>query len=88
MSAEDIEGTIFRLLDERQPGATICPSEVARALGSGDGAWRRYMPRIREVAQRLAVERRLVVTRGGVVVDATSHGGPIRLGRALPGDGG
>lgn len=68
------------LLDERRPDATICPSEVARALRP-DGDWRALMPRVRQVAQALAQQQRLRVTRAGQVVDATSGGGPIRLGR-------
>ncbi len=76
-----IEEAIFRLLAERREGATLCPSEVARALAKDDGAWRDLMPQVRHVAQRLANARRLSVTRGGVAVDATSPGGPIRLGR-------
>ena len=76
-----IEDKIFSLLARRHEGATICPSEVARALASDDGAWRELMPHVRQVAQGLAERNRLEVTRGGVPVDATSQGGPIRLGR-------
>lgn len=78
-----IERMIFALLDARRPDATICPSDVARALAPGaSGAWRALMPPVREVAQRLADARRLTVTRRGVPVDATSPGGPIRLAPA------
>ena len=76
-----VEQQIFALLDRRQPHATICPSEVARALATDQGPWRELMPLIREVAQALAQAGRLGVTRGGVAVDATSGGGPIRLAR-------
>lgn len=75
-----IEDSIFALLAVRQAGATICPSEVARALAPGDTGWRRLMPQVRQAAQALARSHRLVVTRRGAVVDATSPGGPIRLG--------
>lgn len=81
MNASTIEHTIFGLLAQRRAGATICPSEVARALAPDGGAWHHHMPQIREVAQRLADNGRLVVTRGGAPVDANSRGGPIRLGR-------
>lgn len=80
-AADEVEGQIFALLALRKPGATICPSEVARALAGDPGAWRERMPGIRRVAQRLADGGRLRVTRGGVEVDAASPGGPIRLGR-------
>ena len=76
-----IADKIFGLLATRQKGATICPSEVARALASGDDQWRRLMPHVRKVAQILAENDRLTVTRGGVPVEATSGGGPIRLAR-------
>ena len=68
------------LVHARAEGATVCPSEVARAL-AGDGPWRALMPAVREAAAVLAKEGRLSVTRGGEEVDATSPGGPIRLGR-------
>jgi len=76
-----IEEKIFGLLAARQEGATICPSEVARALVSCADQWRKLMPQVRQVAQNLAQNNRLDVTRGGVRVEATSRGGPIRLGR-------
>lgn len=78
----DIEVTIFTLLSARQAGATICPSEVARALAPDGTAWRELMPQVRDVAQALADAGRIVVTRGGVPVEATAGGGPIRLGLA------
>jgi hypothetical protein len=82
MPDDDITATIFSLLDARRAGATICPSDVARALSPTDeAAWRSMMPAVREVAARLASADRLRVTRGGVVVDAQATGGPIRLGR-------
>lgn len=80
-----IEASIERLLTARRPGATICPSEVARDLHGDDAAaWRARMPDVRRVAARLAADGALTVTRGGVAVDAESPGGPIRLGRPLP----
>lgn len=76
-----VEARIFSLLSERQPGATICPSEVARSFAGPGDPWREWMPQIREAAQELARAGRLRVTRQGVPVDATAPGGPIRLGR-------
>jgi hypothetical protein len=83
MTDADIEAQIFALLARRQPGATICPSEVARALAPAGGAWRDQMHHVRQVALVLAQDGRLRVTRAGEPVDATAPGGPIRLG--LPG---
>ncbi len=84
--AATIEATLFALLAARRAGATLCPSEVARAVAADGESWRELMPRVREVAQGLARSGRLRVTRGGVEVDATIPGGPIRLGRPVGGE--
>lgn len=76
-----IESRIRAMLAARRDGATVCPSEVARALAPEGASWRALMPRVREVAQRLVLAGQLCVTRGGVPVSATGAGGPIRLGR-------
>ena len=81
MDDSAITETLFSLLAARAPAATVCPSDVARALAPEDEAWRALMPQVRRVAAGLAAEGRLRVTRGGVEVDAESRGGPIRLGR-------
>ena len=78
----EIVETIFALLGRRSGDATICPSEVARAMHSKESDWRASMPRVREAAGALAARGLLRVTRNGEEVDATSQGGPIRLGRA------
>jgi hypothetical protein len=80
-SDETIERTIFALLAQRDAAASICPSEVARALARDDVAWRALMPDVRRVAARLAAEGSLRVTRGGIEVDALRAGGAVRLRR-------
>ena len=75
-----IEDKIFGLLAARHEGATICPSEVARALVADNLGWRQLMPQVRQAAQELTQNNRLKITRRGAQVDATSRGGPIRLG--------
>lgn len=73
------------LLDDRIGGATICPSEAARAVAPDD--WRGLMERTRAAARRLAAAGRLDVLQKGAVVDAASARGPIRLrgrGRSAP----
>lgn len=74
-----IRDAIHERLAARREGATICPSEAARALASGD-AWRALMPRVREVADAEAAAGRLVVTQRGRTVRAREVRGPIRLG--------
>ena len=77
-----ISSKIDELLDARAEGTTICPSEVARALG-GD-TWRELMRPVREVAATRAESGDLKVTRGGREIDARNPGGPIRLSRPDP----
>jgi len=82
----DLEGEILSQLARRAP-ATICPSDVARAVGSADG-WRDLMDPVRAAAQRLVEAGRVEITQGGVVVDLGSARGPIRIRRKTePGDG-
>ncbi|MGL4573516.1 MAG: DUF3253 domain-containing protein [Burkholderiaceae bacterium] len=76
---EHIARTIFALLSERQPLASICPSEVARALAQPEAGWRPLMPHVRAVAAQLAQSGQLQVTQGDHPVDAASARGPIRL---------
>jgi hypothetical protein len=74
-----LEGAIEALLADRPAGATICPSEAARAVAPDE--WRPLMERTRAAARRLAAAGRLDVTQGGRVVDAAAARGPIRLRR-------
>ncbi len=73
---------ICTLIARRAPSATICPSEVARALAPSEAAWRALMPRVRDQAAALATWQRVRITRRGAPVDADNlHRGAIRLGR-------
>ncbi len=72
-----ISRSILDLLATRARGATICPSEVARALGE-DG-WRERMEPVREAARRLVQQGVLDIVQGGRVVDPSTARGPIRL---------
>ncbi len=84
----EIEETMLRLVAERGAGKTICPSEVARALGGPhpDG-WGPLMQPVRRVAVRLAHEGRVAILRKGRAVDPDDFRGIYRL--ALPaGEGG
>lgn len=83
-TAEDdaIADAILALLATRAPSASICPSDVARAMTTDENEWRARMPDIRRAAARLAAQGRVKVTRGQAEVDALSKGGPIRIRRA------
>lgn len=71
---------ILRLLSERSAGATICPSEAARAVDA-DG-WQAQMEPARRAARRLVEEGQIVITQKGRVVDPSTARGPIRLRHA------
>ena len=72
--------TIDRLLDVRREGASVCPSEVARA--EEPRGWRPYVVEVREVARHLARQGHLAITqRGRVLSPDADVRGPIRLRR-------
>lgn len=75
------ERAILALLDERRRGATICPSEAARAL-AGEGDFRPLMDLARSAAATLRERGVVEVTQGGEPVDPATARGPIRLRRA------
>lgn len=75
-----LEDAVRSLLATRADGATICPSEAARAVG-GDG-WRELMEPARAAARRLVAAGEVEVTQGGAVVDPATAKGPIRVRRA------
>lgn len=81
VNQKEIETTILRLLEQRAPGKTICPSEVARAVaGSAQrAAWEPLMEPVRSVAARLVSERKIVITQKGQVIDGNTAKGPIRF---------
>lgn len=75
-----LEQTMLRLVDERAPDRTICPSDVARAVGDAD-SWRSLMDATRAVAARLADAGEVEVTQRGSVVDVRTARGPVRIRR-------
>ncbi|MDR5855255.1 DUF3253 domain-containing protein [Caballeronia sp. LZ062] len=78
----DIERRILTLLGQRAESASICPSDVARALFDEEQAWRSLMPSVRQVAARLAGERIIAITQRGETLDPHRlPRGPIRLRR-------
>jgi len=78
----DIAGKIFDLLAKRAVTASICPSDVARALADDEAQWRALMPAVREAAAALAREDRIVITqRNRQVHPADVDHGAIRLRR-------
>jgi hypothetical protein len=82
---EALEQTILDLLAARARGATICPSEAARAVAAttaldGDG-WRTLMEPARRAARRLVAAGEVDIVQRGHVVDPSTAKGPIRIRR-------
>lgn len=72
-----LEQAVLALLDARSAGATICPSEAARAVGGDE--WRALMEPARSAARRLVASGVVEITQGGRVVDPSTARGPIRI---------
>ena len=72
---------ILRQTAARGPGASICPSEVARALAGGglDGPWRPLLGPVRQAAIALARTGRVEILRKGKPVPPEGVRGVIRL---------
>lgn len=80
-----LEETLLALVAARGAGKTICPSEVARALGGPhpDG-WSPLMKPVRRVAVRLLKQGRVAILRKGrPVEDPDDFRGIYRLGPPL-----
>lgn len=73
------------LLRSRDPGATLCPSEIARVVGGGED-WRRAGTEVRAVLEEAVDRGEFVLTQGGVPRDPALVNGPVRVarGRAFP----
>ncbi|MEM9374362.1 MAG: DUF2256 and DUF3253 domain-containing protein [Planctomycetota bacterium] len=72
-----LEAAILEQLGARKHGATMCPSEAARAVGDVD--WRSLMEPARMAARRLMESGQLVITQQGHPVEPSTAKGPIRL---------
>lgn len=76
----ELEAAILDLLARQEPGRTLSPMDVARALGGDhpDG-WGPLMQPLRRTAVKLMKEGRLVITRKGRPVDPDDFRGVYRL---------
>ncbi len=72
-----IEDAIFSLLADLEPGKSVSPEQVARAVDAE--AWRRLLGQVRATAIGLARQGRLVITRHGKPADPDSFKGVYRL---------
>lgn len=77
------------LLSRRAPGATICPSEVARLIGgAADGGamqgWRAMMPAVHAAVDQLVGDGRIELSWKGRTL--STRAGPYRIGRGARSD--
>jgi hypothetical protein len=82
-TAQRLETAITDLLTARAGGATICPSEAARASSMRGRHF--SPPTARAAARRLVAAGRVEITQGGRVVDPSTAKGPIRIRRTPQG---
>jgi hypothetical protein len=73
----NLDQALKSLLAERGASKTVCPSEVARAVG-GEG-WRDLMEPARAAARRSVARGEAEITQHGQVVDPSTAKGPIRI---------
>ncbi|MFE6358414.1 DUF3253 domain-containing protein [Streptomyces sp. NPDC057806] len=77
-----LERAILELLERRDPAATICPSDAARAVYEGDDdGWRALMEPARRAARRLVDAGLVEITQKGRPVAPATARGPIRIRR-------
>lgn len=89
-----IAAAILAAVAALEPGKTLCPGEVARALAHqdgaddpqvGDDAWRAWLKPVRRTAIALARAGRISIYRKGrPVSDPDAVRGVIRLGTPAP----
>ena len=72
-----IEEAVFGLLAELEPGKSVSPEQVARAVDAE--GWRRLLPQVRATAVGLARQQQLVITRHGKPADPDTFKGVYRL---------
>lgn len=69
----------MRALTRKRDESSICPSDVARAVGGE--SWRSVMADVRRVAAVLADREEIVVTQKGEEVSIREARGPVRMVR-------
>lgn len=75
---EALARCMLKLLAQRGPESSACPSEVARIRAPND--WRAHMDSVRRVAAHLSEQGQLdILQKGQVLRPGTVWLGPIRL---------
>ncbi len=82
----DAKHVIVALLTQRAATATVCPSEVARALAAGDGnaaEWRAQMPKVHAAVDQMVGDGQVGLSWKGERMPTRK--GAYRIHRGLPG---
>ena len=69
----------IRALTRKRDASSICPSDVARAIGGE--SWRSRMDEVRRVAGELVERDEVIVTQQGEPVQIAEARGPVRIVR-------
>lgn len=81
---EDFHNAIVKLLERRDPGKTICPSEASKAVfGEKIGNEKEFMDGTRAVVRAMVDEGMIEVCQQGEVVNMDNGKGPVRLRRKI-----
>jgi len=75
----DAREATLALLAARAPGATVCPSEVARAVTGPTEEWRDAMPVVHAAVDDLMRDGTVRLSWKGQAL--TARAGPYRIGR-------
>ena len=77
----DARATTLALLAARAAGATVCPSEVARAIaaGAGEADWRGGMPAVHAAVDAMVADGLVRLSWKGAA--KAVRDGPYRIGR-------
>ena len=82
-----VEVVVADLCAPTPRGATISPTDAARALAEARGedelGWRSHLSEIRRAAVRMALEGGLVIYRKGKIVDPSEFSRRLSPGRPL-----
>jgi hypothetical protein len=80
MSAS-LEETLFDLLAKLEPGASLNPNQVAQAYCADKTpeAWRRELPKLRNISLGLARQDRIYILRKGKPITPETLKGVYRL---------
>jgi hypothetical protein len=75
----DAHEATLALLAARAEGATVCPSEAARAVNAATGDWRDAMPEVHAAVDQMVSDRLVRLSWKGRRL--TTRAGPYRIGR-------